>query len=281
MESGWRDLWLIATGSEAVVRLTVINAEEQGFLVTATIVTGDKEALVVNAGYTRADALRIAAAVLDSGKELKTIFISSSDPDYYFGTDTLQSIFPDAQIVATPAVVDEIKALNDAKLKIWVPQMGANAPRAPIIPRPLTNTTLNVDGQAVEIRGTIGVLASRPYVWIPSTRAVIGGVGLFSNVHVWTAGLTAEQQQSWLMQLDDIAALNPVTVVAGHMKPGSPQDQSVIAYTRAYLEAFLTEAPKAKDAKELIVELLSRYPNAALSIALIIGAKVAKGEMVW
>jgi hypothetical protein len=34
MESGWRDLWLIATGTEAPVRLTVINAEEQGFLVT-------------------------------------------------------------------------------------------------------------------------------------------------------------------------------------------------------------------------------------------------------
>jgi hypothetical protein len=65
------------------------------------------------------------------------------------------------------------------------------------------------------------------------------------------------------------------------MRPGSPQDLSVIAFTRDYLSAFLTEAPKAKDSKDLIVALLSRYLNAALGVALIIGAKVAKGEMVW
>ena len=34
-----------------------------------------------------ADALRIAAQVLDSGKTLKVIFISNADPDFYFGAE--------------------------------------------------------------------------------------------------------------------------------------------------------------------------------------------------
>ena len=38
-------------------------------------------------------ALRIAANVLDSGKELKTIYVSQADPDYYFGVETIKEIF--------------------------------------------------------------------------------------------------------------------------------------------------------------------------------------------
>jgi hypothetical protein len=37
---------------------------------TATLVTGQNDALLVDAGFTRADGHRLAAAVLDSGKTL-------------------------------------------------------------------------------------------------------------------------------------------------------------------------------------------------------------------
>lgn len=60
--------------------------------------------MVVDTGFTKADALRIAAKVLDSGKELKTIFISQADPDYYFGAEVLHGLFPEAKILTTPAV---------------------------------------------------------------------------------------------------------------------------------------------------------------------------------
>lgn len=65
---------------------------------------GDSEAMVVDTGFTKADAMRIAAKVLDSGKELKTIFISQADPDYYFGAEVLHGLFPEAKILTTPAV---------------------------------------------------------------------------------------------------------------------------------------------------------------------------------
>jgi hypothetical protein len=35
---------------------------------TATLITGQNEALLVDAGFTRADGHRLAAAVLDSGR---------------------------------------------------------------------------------------------------------------------------------------------------------------------------------------------------------------------
>lgn len=73
---------------------------------TATLVTGENEALLVDAGFTRADGHRLAAEILDSGKKLTTVFVSHGDPDFYFGAEVLADAFPDAVFVATPIVIE-------------------------------------------------------------------------------------------------------------------------------------------------------------------------------
>src|SRR5439155_16663384 len=52
---------------------------------TATLITGEREAMLVDAGFTRADGHRLVGEVLDSGRTLTTVFISHADPDYYWG----------------------------------------------------------------------------------------------------------------------------------------------------------------------------------------------------
>ena len=74
------------------------------------MVSGKSEALVIDSGFTRADALRVAANVLDSGKTLKTIFVSNADPDFYFGAEVLKACFPNAQVLTTAAVREKIEA---------------------------------------------------------------------------------------------------------------------------------------------------------------------------
>ncbi|MEF1231049.1 MBL fold metallo-hydrolase, partial [Vibrio fortis] len=93
---------LLATNATAAedtpLTLDVYNADKNSFHVNSTLVIGESEVMVVDTGFTKADALRIAAKVLDSGKELKTIFISQADPDYYFGAEVLHALFPKAQV---------------------------------------------------------------------------------------------------------------------------------------------------------------------------------------
>ncbi|WP_344447698.1 MBL fold metallo-hydrolase, partial [Kitasatospora nipponensis] len=84
---------------------------------TATLVTGDREALLVDAGFTRADAHPLVAAVLDSGKELTTVFVSHADPDFYFGAEVVADAFPNARFVATPIVIEHIQHTYQGKLK--------------------------------------------------------------------------------------------------------------------------------------------------------------------
>ena len=271
-----------AADTPAPLQVKVYNADGGSFHVNSVVVSGATEALVIDSGFTRADALRIAANVLDSGKTLKTILISNADPDYSFGAETLKSLFPQARVVATPAVRQRIEAKLEAKLAYWGPKLGANAPARPIVPDSLDGARLSVDGQSVEVRGSTGPLAHRPYVWIPSLKAIVGNIAVFGGLHVWTADTpSASERQAWLAQLDEMQALAPTLVVPGHMAAGTALDASAIAHTRDYLRRFETEAAKAGNSTDLIQAMKSAYPNAGLGIALDIGAKVNKGDMQW
>ena len=266
----------------APLAVKVYNADANSFHVNAVVVSGKTEAMVIDTGFTRADALRVAANVLDSGKTLKTIFISNADPDFYFGAETLKTVFPQAQVLTTPAVREKIQAKLAGKVAFWGPKMGANAPRQPIVPDAISGTTLTVDGETIEVRGTTGELAHRPYVWIPSIKAIAGNIGIFGNLHVWTADTQkTSERKAWLTQLDEMQALRPVLVVPGHMATGTALDDSAIRHTREYLQRFEAELPKAANSADLIATMQKAYPQAGLGVALDIGAKVNKGDMKW
>ncbi len=273
------------TSAQAAEPLSVkvYNADSNSFNVNSTLVVGEKEAMVIDAGFTRADALRIAANVLDSGKQLKTIYVSQADPDYYFGVETLKEIFPQADVVTTPAVLAKINEKLAGKLAFWGPKMGANAPRTPVLPRALEGNTLTLDGQKIEIRGTQGPLAHRPYTWIPSIKAIVGNIGVVGDMHVWTADVpAAADRAAWIAQLDDMAALKPELVVPGHMKAGNKVDASTITFTKDYLQTFEKNLAATKNSAELIKAMQQSYPQVTDgAMSLNIGAKVNKGEMKW
>lgn len=264
------------------LQVKIYNADANSFNVNSTLVYGAHEAMLIDGGFTRADALRIAANVLDSGKQLKTIFVSQADPDYYFGVEALKEIFPQAQVVATPAVLEKLSAKMAGKLAFWGPKMGANAPKVPVLPKAIVGNTLTIDGETIELRGLEGVLAHRPYAWIPSIKAIVGNIGVFGQLHVWTADTqSVVERKAWIAQLDEMAALKPELVVPGHMKAGSPVDINAIIYTKNYLQTFEKNLAVTKNSAELIDSMKKAYPDAPAGLALDIGAKVNKGEMKW
>lgn len=273
------------TSAQAAQPLTVkvYNADRNSFNVNSTLLFGEKEAMVIDAGFTRADAMRIAANVLDSGKQLTTIYVSQADPDYYFGVEVLKEFFPQADVVSTPAVLKKLTDKLAGKVAFWGPKMGANAPRKPVVPRVLEVNTLTLEGQTIEIRGTQGLLAHRPYAWIPSIKAVVGNIAVFGDMHVWTADTqSTAERAAWIEQLDDMAALKPELVVPGHMRAGTQVDASAIAFTRAYLQTFETNLAASKTSTELISAMKQSYPQLNEgAMSLDIGAKVNTGEMKW
>ncbi|MFL6155247.1 MAG: MBL fold metallo-hydrolase [Marmoricola sp.] len=247
---------------------------------TATLVTGESDALLVDAGFTRADGHRLAAEILDSGKNLTTVFISHGDPDFYFGAEILADAFPDATFVATPLVIEHIQHSYEGKLQAWA-ALGANLPTRLVDLEPLTGD-LTLEGHRFELKGGAEALPDRHYLWQGEHRAILGGVLLFQDEHVWVADTpTPQDRAAWIAVLDEMAALDPELVVPGHRLPGTPADVSAISATRDYLLAFEEELGKAADGAALTEALVKRFPGNGMLIAAQIGAKVATGEMAW
>jgi glyoxylase-like metal-dependent hydrolase (beta-lactamase superfamily II) len=280
-------LGVVANGAAAqagptALSLQVYNADAGSFHVNAVLVSGKTDAVLIDTGFTQADAHRIAAMVLDSRKTLKTIYISQADPDFYFGAGVLTKRFPEATLIASAATVRKVQATLPMKLQVWGPRLGANAPADVPVPEVMTGNTIVLEGQTLEIRGLDDALPHRSYVWIPSLKAIVGGVNVFAGLHVWTADTqTARERADWNGKLGSMAALQPAIVVPGHMLPGQKQDASQLAYTQSYLTRFESELAKTPNSAALIEAMKSAYPTAGLMVALDIGAKVNKGEMKW
>src|SRR3954471_1822588 len=230
------------SATPAPLSLQVYNADGGSFHVNAVLVTGQTDAVLLDTGFTRSDALRIAALVLESKKALKTIYISQADPDFYFGIETLKQVFPDAKIVATAPTLKKIQASVQAKLQLWGPRLGNNAPQSVPLPEALVGTSIQLENQVIEIRGLDDPLPGRSYVWIPSLKTIAGGVNVFAGLHVWTADTpTPDERAAWGKKLDGMLALQPQTVIPGHSLPGEKQVASSISFTKAYLARFELE----------------------------------------
>ncbi len=260
------------------------QADENGFLRTPVLLTGDKEAILLDGGFTISDGKLVAEKIKETGKTLTTIYVSQSDPDYYFSLGPIKAAFPDARIIAAPETVAAIKGNVDAKLKVWGPQLKDNGPQAlsdVVIPEVSEAKVLELEGKRIEIVDAEG-MSNRRYLWVPSLKAVFGGVLVTAAEHVWLADTAdAAERKAWIKTLDGIAAREPAIVIPAHMSPGSATDISAVKFTRDYIEAFDAEAEKAKDSGELIAAMKKLYPGLGGESSLELGAKVVKGEMTW
>jgi glyoxylase-like metal-dependent hydrolase (beta-lactamase superfamily II) len=248
------------------------------------LVSGATEAVLIDGGFTLPDGKAVVEAIKATGKKLTTIYVSQSDPDYYFSLGPIKAAFPDAKVIAASATVDAIKGSVEKKLAVWGPQLKENGPQTladVVIPEAFDEKTLTVDGETIEIVDAEG-LANRRYLFVPSLNAVFGGVLIFNGVHVWTADTnSAELRAAWVTNLEKIAARKPAIVVAGHMTPDALSNLSGVEHTIAYLKAFEEELTKAKDSASLKAAMEARFPGLGMGVALDIGAKVATGEMKW
>ena len=266
------------------LKLTHFPAGENGFFRAPVLIEGATEAVLIDGGFTYSDGTALADAIKATGKKLTTIYISQSDPDYYFSLTPVVKAFPDARVIAASETLAATLANVDKKIAAWSKQLGDNGPQSMaeiVLPQVYDEPTLTVDGEVIEIVQAPG-LPNRRYLYVPSLNAVVGGVMIFAGVHVWTAdNATKELRAAWVANLDAIAARNPAVVVPGHMVPDAAIDLSAVAHTKAYLLAFEEELAKATDSATLKAAMLARFPNLGMGVALDIGSKVVTGEMKW
>ncbi|MEX8194270.1 MBL fold metallo-hydrolase [Comamonas guangdongensis] len=272
------------SGQAGTLQWKHLPAGEKGFFRAPVLLSGAREAMLIDGGFSLSDGRAVAEEIKASGKTLTSIYVSQSDPDYYFSLGPIKAAFPQARVIAASDTLAAIRANVQKKIDTWAPQLKENGPQKLadiVLPEAFDAPLLTLEGHAIEIVKAQG-MDNRRYLWVPSLQAVFGGVLIFSGLHVWTADTpTPAARSAWIRNLEAIAARQPAVVVPGHMAAGGALDVSAVHYTREYLLAFEQEVARAANSDALIAAMNRRYPGAGLAPALQIGAKVAKGEMKW
>ncbi|HGK7310462.1 Vmh family MBL fold metallo-hydrolase [Aeromonas hydrophila] len=264
----------------APLTVTVYNPGEKAiFPVSSSLVTGDKEAILIDAQFDVQNGQALVDMIKKSGKKLTTVYISAGDPDFYFGLEPIKAAFPDVKVLADQHVVDHINQTKDAKLSYWSPILGKGAPKSLTVPQVMTVSHLTLDGEKIEIKE---MNTPNAYLWAPSIKTAFGGVPVYSGVHVWMAdSQTKAARSNWVKALNNLLALKPERVVPGHFLGTAPKGTEAVTFTRDYVERFEQELAKAKNSGQLIEALKKAYPSLPVDDGLAIGAKVNTGEMKW
>jgi glyoxylase-like metal-dependent hydrolase (beta-lactamase superfamily II) len=261
----------------------VFFSDESGFEVASVIVMGKIDTVLIDAQWTLSNAHRVIAEILETGKHLKTIYITHAHPDHYFGLGIIAEAFPEARVIA---LLSEARLINKqffGKIEHWEKVIGAiNVPRKTANIEPLTQNYFELEGHRIEIIPEVmGDMKYNTAVWIPSIRTLVGSDVLFNQAHPFTCELTAGERQQWIRDIERLQKLDAEVIIPGHQKPGMPFDSSSFDFTKDYLVATEEELARTKDVASFYYAMVKRFPEANLFISNEMNANVFKGGMSW
>jgi glyoxylase-like metal-dependent hydrolase (beta-lactamase superfamily II) len=256
--------------AQSKLQLTVYTGRGvNGYDVNSALITGEKDALLIDAQFTLSEAHRLAAVILESKKNLTTIYITHPHPDHMFGLAVLKQAFPQARVLAMSHTAAGAKTGWPNRQRFWVATYGNNIPGPdPVLPEDLTEPFLTLEGERFPVTGPVGGSdgAGNTFVHIPSLKAVVTGDIVFDRAYFGVQKDKAREE--WLKTLDQILALKPEIIVPGHEGPGATRNVASIAFMKKYVADWDANVARSKDAAEMRANVLKQYPGLGMEFTL-------------
>jgi glyoxylase-like metal-dependent hydrolase (beta-lactamase superfamily II) len=247
--------------------------------ISATLISGRRDAVLVDALMTADQARALVAWVVSSGRNLTTIYITHGHGDHWFGLGAVLERFPDARAVALPAVVERMRqgSTPERVAAAWSSRLPGQIPDKLALAEPLDGHTFELEGrELVAVPVGHSDTDETTVLHVPDIGLIVAGDVAYNDVHLYLAESTAELRQEWLAALDTIEELDPRAVVAGHKRARRPDDPRIIEETRRYIRDFDWIAADTATAQQLYEQVLALHPDRVNRGALWHSAQVAK-----
>jgi glyoxylase-like metal-dependent hydrolase (beta-lactamase superfamily II) len=232
--------------------------------ISATLIAGQQDAVLVDALMTVGQARDLADWVADHGKRLTTVYVTHGHGDHWFGLGTILDRFPDARAFAVPAVIEQMRRGSTPEFlaSFWRSRFPGQIPTDLVLADPLSDHTMELEGHdlvAVSLGHTD--TDETTCLHVPAIGLVVAGDAAYNDVHLYLAESDPQGRRDWIAALDTIESLHPRAVIAGHKRPDREDDPRIIEETRQYIRDFDRVAETTTTARELYDQMLALHPG--------------------
>jgi glyoxylase-like metal-dependent hydrolase (beta-lactamase superfamily II) len=232
--------------------------------ISATLISGERDAVLVDPLMTIAQARVLADWVAASGKRLTTVYVTHGHGDHFFGLGSILARFPAARGLATPGVVEVMnqQASRESLASFYEKQLPRQIPDGIRVAEPLCGDRIDLEGhELVVIEVGHADTDASTCLWVPEIALVVAGDVAYNRVHLHLGESDARGRSEWIKALDTIEALEPRAVIAGHKQPQRPDSPSVIDETRGYIQEFDRTVAGAPTSQAAYEKMVARYPD--------------------
>jgi glyoxylase-like metal-dependent hydrolase (beta-lactamase superfamily II) len=232
---------------------------------SATLIYGEHEAVLVDAFATFDQADALADWIDTKDRRLSRIYITHGHGDHWLGLARLVQRYPGVTGLATAEVLARVEFEGRGGMAgYWEAIFPGEVPTGTdkVLPQLLATSSIDLAGNELRVI-KIGQAdtAESTVLHIPSLSAVVTGDLAYNEVHMMTAETGKAERAQWVANLDEVAALNPTFVVAGHKKVENGNDPKIIGESQQYLRDFSRLADKATTPADIVTGMLGIYPD--------------------
>jgi len=233
--------------------------------ISSTLISGERDAVLVDTPITVEQARALASWIAVKGKNLTTIYATHGHGDHFFGTSTVLERFPRARFVARPEVIKVMQQQASPKSleTFWNPRFPGQISSQLAIADELTGDVIDLEGHdLVSVPLGFTDTAGTTCLHVPSIGLIVAGDAAYNGDHLHLSESPDQQKrQEWIAALDTMESLKPRAVVAGHKRVGNDDSPRIIEETRKYIRDFERLVMQTTTARELYDEMRRLDPD--------------------